>query len=120
MSTCGSRRWRTREASGRSRRDRRDVYNPAHLCDHLHKITGASWDATARRNAVATQPVELKRTYCRVCMVHCGLVAEVAGDRILKVRGDRDHPLTKGYTCPKGRATGQLHHLDGAITRPMM
>ncbi len=65
-------------------------------------------------------PVEQKRTYCRVCMVHCGLVAEVAGDQILKVRGDRDHPLTKGYTCPKGRATGQLHHHPEAITQPLM
>lgn len=53
-------------------------------------------------------------------MVHCGLVAEVAGDQILKVRGDKEHPLTSGYTCPKGRATGQVHHGDGAITHPMM
>lgn len=64
--------------------------------------------------------VETKRTYCRVCMTHCGLVAEVAGDRILRVRGDRDHPITRGYTCPKGRATGRLHHHPDAITRPMM
>jgi anaerobic selenocysteine-containing dehydrogenase len=66
------------------------------------------------------QPVELKRTYCRICMVHCGLIAEVVGDQILKVRGDKEHPLTKGYTCPRGRATGDAHHLDGAITHPMM
>ena len=63
---------------------------------------------------VTTQPVEIKQTYCRICMVQCGLVAEVAGDQILKVRGDREHPLTKGYTCPKGRATGQVHHVVGA------
>jgi anaerobic selenocysteine-containing dehydrogenase len=69
---------------------------------------------------VASQPVEIKRTYCRICIVHCGLLAEVAGDRILKVRGDKEHPLIKGYTCPKGRVTGQVHHLEGAITRPMM
>ena len=69
---------------------------------------------------MASQPVVTKHTYCRICMVHCGLVAEVAGDQIVKVRGDRDHPLTRGYTCPKGRATGQVHHLPGAITRPMM
>lgn len=54
------------------------------------------------------ETVELKRTYCKVCMTNCGLVAEVAGDsKILKVKGDFDHPITKGYTCPKGRATGQ-------------
>jgi anaerobic selenocysteine-containing dehydrogenase len=69
---------------------------------------------------VTSQPVEVKRTYCRICIVHCGLVAEVAGDRILKVRGDKEHPLTNGYTCPKGRVTGEVHHLEGAITRPMM
>jgi anaerobic selenocysteine-containing dehydrogenase len=69
---------------------------------------------------MASQPVELKRTYCKVCMTACGLVAEVQGDQILKVRGDKDHPLFEGYTCPKGRATGQLHHRDDAITRPLM
>lgn len=69
---------------------------------------------------MTTQPVETKRTYCRICMVHCGLLVDVAGDQIVKVRGDRDHPLTRGYTCPKGRATGQVHHLPGAITHPMM
>ncbi len=71
-------------------------------------------------SAEPSPAVEHKRTYCRVCMVHCGLVAEVAGDQILKVRGDHDHPLTKGYTCPKGRATGQIHHQKEAITQPLM
>src|SRR5215831_2371969 len=66
------------------------------------------------------QPVESKRTYCRVCMVHCGLIADVVGDRIVKIRGDREHPITRGYTCPKGRATGQIHHLPNAITYPLM
>lgn len=67
------------------------------------------------------EPVELKRTYCKVCMTNCGLVVEVAGDaKILKVKGDTEHPVTKGYSCPKGRATGQLYHLDRPITRPML
>lgn len=69
---------------------------------------------------MANQPVETRRTYCKVCMVHCGLVAEVAGETVLKVRGDHDHPLTRGYTCPKGRATGRIHHSPDALTRPMM
>lgn len=65
--------------------------------------------------------IELKRTYCKVCMSNCGLIAEVADDRkILAVKGDFDHPITKGYTCPKGRATGQIYHLDQAITKPLM
>jgi len=67
------------------------------------------------------EEIELKRTYCKICMTNCGLVAEVAGGtKILKVRGDFDHPVTKGYTCPKGRATGQVYHLDQPITQPLM
>jgi anaerobic selenocysteine-containing dehydrogenase len=67
-----------------------------------------------------TQTVERKRTYCRICTVHCGIVADVAGEKIVKISGDREHPITKGYTCPKGRATDRMHHHPDAITRPMM
>ena len=69
---------------------------------------------------MASLPIETKRTYCKVCMVHCGLEVDVQGDQIVKVRGDREHPLSKGYTCPKGRATGQIHHDPDAITQPLM
>ena len=69
---------------------------------------------------MAGQQVETKRTYCRVCMTQCGLVADVVGDQIVKIRGDREHPITRGYTCPKGRATDRIHHHPDAITRPLM
>jgi anaerobic selenocysteine-containing dehydrogenase len=60
------------------------------------------------------------RTHCKVCTNQCGVVAEVEGDQVVRVRGDFDHPLSKGYTCPKGRAIGRLHHHPDAIARPMM
>lgn len=63
---------------------------------------------------------QAKRTYCRICTNQCGIVVDVAGDRIGRVRGDFAHPLSKGYTCPKGRAVGRLHHHPNAITRPLM
>jgi anaerobic selenocysteine-containing dehydrogenase len=70
-----------------------------------------------------------RRTYCRICPVLCGLVVTVDGDTVLRVRGDDDHPISHGYTCPKGRAMGAFHHhplrldhpelrLDGTTTRP--
>lgn len=61
-----------------------------------------------------------KKTYCRICTNQCGMVVDIEGDRIVKVRADRDHPLSKGYSCPKGRAIGGIHHHPDAITRPMM
>src|SRR6266700_990399 len=37
-----------------------------------------------------------------------------------QVKGDFEHPLTKGYSCPKGRAIGQVRHLANPITEPLM
>lgn len=64
--------------------------------------------------------VNAKKTYCRICTNQCGMVVEIENERVVKVRADREHPLSKGYSCPKGRALGGIHHHPDAITRPMM
>src|SRR5262249_55889793 len=69
---------------------------------------------------MSSEAVVSKRTYCRICTNQCGVVVDVAGDRVLKVKGDFKHPLSKGYTCPKGRALDQYHHNPRAITQPHM
>ena len=69
--------------------------------------------------AVGSQ-TESKRSYCRICTTQCGILIDLEGDQIVKIRGDRDHPVSKGYTCPKGRAIGRLHHSPGAFTQPML
>jgi anaerobic selenocysteine-containing dehydrogenase len=56
----------------------------------------------------------------RICTAICGIVVEVDGDEVLKVRGDPDHPLSHGYTCPKGRALPQLHHHPDRIERSLL
>lgn len=61
-----------------------------------------------------------KRSHCKICTTQCGIVVDVSGDQVVKVKGDRDHPLSKGYTCPKGRALGKLHHHPNAISQPLM
>src|SRR5690348_2663202 len=50
------------------------------------------------------------KTFCRVCTAACGIVVDVDGDQVLRVRGDTDHPLSRGYSCSKGRALPQAHH----------
>jgi anaerobic selenocysteine-containing dehydrogenase len=61
------------------------------------------------------------RTFCRICPVLCGLIVQTEGDQVVSVRGDVEHPISHGYTCPKGRAAGQFHHhprrLDGPRLR---
>src|SRR4029079_17479208 len=59
------------------------------------------------------------RTFCRICPVLCGLVVQTQGEQVLQVRGDPDHPITHGYTCPKGRALPEFHHHPQRLDRPM-
>ena len=48
--------------------------------------------------------VRTVRSFCRICTSVCGILVDVAGDEVVRVRGDQDHPLSHGYTCAKGRA----------------
>ena len=63
---------------------------------------------------------DTKRTHCKICTAQCGLLVEVEDNVITRVKGDPDHPLSKGYSCPKGRALGRLHHHPDAISNPLM
>jgi anaerobic selenocysteine-containing dehydrogenase len=57
----------------------------------------------------ATAPREV-RSFCRICSGICGIIVEIEDDRVVGVRGDRDHPLTHGFTCVKGRSLGRVTH----------
>src|ERR1700754_1147460 len=39
----------------------------------------------------------------------CGILVTVEDGRATRIQGDRDNLLTSGFTCPKGRAWGDLH-----------
>ena len=64
--------------------------------------------------------VRSARSFCRLCTAVCGIVVDVEGDEVVRVRGDRENPLSQGYTCPKGRALPTVHHHPDRIERPMM
>src|SRR3974390_2149548 len=60
------------------------------------------------------------RSFCRICTAICGIVVDVRGDQVVRVRGDKEHPFSHGYTCPKGRALPQVHHHPDRIERPLV
>jgi anaerobic selenocysteine-containing dehydrogenase len=60
------------------------------------------------------------RSFCRICTSVCGILVDVEGDQVIRVRGDQEHPFSHGYTCPKGRAMGQMHHHPNRLERPRM
>lgn len=70
---------------------------------------------TAPREA---QPDE-RITFCRICEAHCGIVASVEGERVTKLRPDRDHPLSQGYACPKGIAMVDVQNDPDRVLHPL-
>jgi anaerobic selenocysteine-containing dehydrogenase len=40
-------------------------------------------------------------TACNLCYINCGIEVVTEGRRLTKIRGDKKHPDTKGYSCQK-------------------
>lgn len=64
---------------------------------------------------MSSQRIEV--SYCRICAASCGTLVEIVDDRVTKVVGDRDNPMTRGFTCVKGRRAGELMSGPDRLTR---
>ena len=62
---------------------------------------------------------EEKITYCRICEPLCGMVATVTDGEVTKLRPDKDHPLSKGFACPKGIAMTEIQNDPDRVTHPL-
>ena len=57
---------------------------------------------------------------CGLCSSDCGIELRLNGGRIESVRGDKSHPFTKGYLCPKGRALGEIQGAPDRVRAPLL
>jgi anaerobic selenocysteine-containing dehydrogenase len=62
---------------------------------------------------------EWHSTACVLCSVNCGLQVRVEENRIVKVRGDRANPFSRGYTCPKGMTVSKVADHEQRVTQPL-
>ncbi len=53
------------------------------------------------------------------CPTSCGFLAETDGERILSVKGDREHPVTRGLLCRKMQQYEQSVHSPRRILTPL-
>ncbi|MEI9416601.1 nitrate reductase [Mesorhizobium sp. Cs1321R2N1] len=60
------------------------------------------------------------RTTCPYCGVGCGVLAKVAADGQVSVRGDPDHPANFGRLCSKGSALAETTGLDSRLLHPQI
>jgi len=59
------------------------------------------------------------KTFCRICESYCGLVVAVRDGEVLQVRPDKEHPLSKGYACPKGIAIAEVQNDPDRLLHPL-
>jgi anaerobic selenocysteine-containing dehydrogenase len=62
------------------------------------------------------------KTACNLCFVNCGLEVKLGGEdgrEIVKVRGDQDHPTSKGYICNKAARINYYQNNTARLRSPM-
>ena len=60
------------------------------------------------------------RTICFECHSRCGVFLEVKDGKVIAIKGDKDHPFSHGYICPKGRACMEIIYHPDRIKRPLV
>ena len=56
---------------------------------------------------------------CTLCEAHCGIQVEVEGERVLRISGDPDDVLSRGYICPKAAALADIQSDPDRLRRPV-
>jgi len=59
------------------------------------------------------------KTACVLCSANCGIEVRIDGREITRVRGDKEHPASKGYTCEKGLRVNHYQNGRDRLTAPM-
>ena len=59
------------------------------------------------------------RTICQSCHCECGVLVKVKDGKIVDIKGDPNHPLNRGFICPKGRAQPELVHHPDRLRSPL-
>ena len=60
-----------------------------------------------------------KHTACILCSVNCGLQVKVDDGHLVKIKGDKDNPRSKGYTCEKQAGLDHYQNHDDRLDTPL-
>ncbi|MFC1995487.1 molybdopterin-dependent oxidoreductase [Chloroflexota bacterium] len=68
-----------------------------------------------------SSPAENKviKTACMLCVWGCGINAYVEGGKLVRVEGMTEHPLDKGFLCPKGEYLVDYVYSPDRLRYPM-
>jgi anaerobic selenocysteine-containing dehydrogenase len=60
------------------------------------------------------------RSICGFCHTNCGVRIHVKDGTISRIEGDPEHPVNRGYLCPKAQAIKPLLESEDRLTYPLM
>src|SRR6201996_6143952 len=58
-------------------------------------------------------------TACILCECNCGIVVQVEDRTLSRIRGDKNHPASQGYTCNKALRLDHYQNNRARLTSPM-
>ena len=59
------------------------------------------------------------RSVCRMCHGVCGVKVHLEDGRVVRITGDPDHPMSRGFICSKGRASVELLYHPDRLQHPL-
>ncbi len=59
------------------------------------------------------------RSMCGYCHSNCGVKLHVQDGKVTRVEGDPDHPMNRGYLCPKANAIKPMLDSEDRLKYPM-
>lgn len=69
---------------------------------------------------MSTSPAgQPEKTACILCSRNCGLKVEIADGNFVRIRGDEDHPVSKGYICQKAARLQHYQQHGDRLTHPL-
>ncbi|OAN37581.1 molybdopterin-dependent oxidoreductase [Mycolicibacterium iranicum] len=67
-----------------------------------------------------TEPAEdWQASACILCECNCGIVVQVQDRTLARIRGDKNHPASRGYTCNKALRLDHYQNNRNRLTSPM-
>lgn len=50
--------------------------------------------------------LQTKKTFCVICEATCGLEVDVKDNHVVDIRANKDHVVSQGHLCVKGKRFG--------------
>ena len=62
---------------------------------------------------------KILKTVCSICYCSCGVLARVKDGKVVEIKGDPEHPNSRGALCPRGLAGLELLYHQDRVNYPL-